>query len=120
MSQSSLPSESKYWPLNKFFDIYDRSIKDPEAFWAEQARNLDWYKTWDKVLDWKAPYAKWFDGGKLNASFQCVDRHVKTWRKSKVAIYWEGETGETRVCSYSTLFRSVNRIASALKNLGVS
>jgi acetyl-CoA synthetase len=91
----------------------------PRGFWAEEARKLDWYKTWDRVLDWKPPYARWFVGGKLNASFQCVDRHVKTWRKSKVAIYWEGETGETRVLSYSTLFRDVNRFASVLKKLGV-
>ncbi|MFB0559433.1 MAG: acetate--CoA ligase, partial [Dehalococcoidales bacterium] len=69
--------------------------------------------------DWKLPYAKWFVGGRLNASFQCVDRHVKTWRKSKVAIYWEGETGETRVLSYSILFRAVNRFASVLKRLGI-
>jgi acetyl-CoA synthetase len=70
-------------------------------------------------LDWKPPYAKWFVGGRLNASVQCVDRHVKTWRKSKVACYWEGETGETRVLSYSTLFRAVNRFASVLKKLGI-
>ncbi|MCL0094928.1 acetate--CoA ligase, partial [Dehalococcoidales bacterium] len=96
-----------------------RSLDDPERFWAEEARKLDWYKTWDKVLDWQPPYARWFVGGKLNASFQCLDRHIKTWRKSKVAIYWEGETGETRVLSYSTLFREVNRFASVLKKLGV-
>ena len=119
MAHLSLPFESRYWPLKKFFDVYERSIKEPEEFWAEEARKLDWYKTWDKVLDWKPPYAKWFVGGRLNASSQCIDRHVKTWRKSKVAIYWEGETGETRVCSYSTLFRNVNRIASVLKKLGV-
>ncbi|MFC1950026.1 acetate--CoA ligase, partial [Chloroflexota bacterium] len=84
-----------------------------------QARNLDWYETWDKVLEWDPPYARWFVGGRLNASYQCVDRHVKTWRKSKVAIYWEGENGETRVLSYSTLYRDVNRYASVLKKLGV-
>ena len=105
--------------MKKFVDVYERSIREPEEFWAEQARQLDWYKTWDKVLDWEPPYAKWFVGGRLNASFQCIDRHVKTWRKSKVAIYWEGETGETRVLSYSTLFRAVNRFASVLKKLGV-
>jgi acetyl-CoA synthetase len=100
-------------------EMYRRSLDNPQGFWAEEARKLDWYKSWDKVLDWKPPYARWFVGGKLNASFQCVDRHVKTWRKSKVAIYWEGETGETRVLSYSTLFRDVNRFASVLKKLGV-
>ncbi|MFC1957990.1 acetate--CoA ligase [Chloroflexota bacterium] len=115
----SLPTGERLWPLKRYTEIHNQSLKDPEGFWAEEARKLDWYKTWDCVLDWKPPYARWFVGGQLNASFQCIDRHVKTWRKSKVAIYWEGETGETRVCSYSTLFRTVNRVASALKKLGV-
>lgn len=116
---SHLPTGTRLWPLKRYTEIHRRSLDDIEGFWAEEARKLDWYKTWDKVLDWKPPYGKWFVGGRLNASFQCIDRHVKTWRKSKVAIYWEGETGETRVCSYSTLFRNVNRIASVLKKLGV-
>ncbi|MFC1860012.1 acetate--CoA ligase [Chloroflexota bacterium] len=119
MSHSSLPFESKYLPLRKFFDVYQRSIREPEEFWQEQARQLDWFKTWDKVLEWEPPFAKWFVGGKLNASYQCVDRHVKTWRRSKVAIYWEGEPGDIRVLSYSTLYYQVNRFASILKNLGV-
>lgn len=117
--QSCLPTGSRVWPLKRYTEIYRRSLDDPKGFWAEQARNLDWYKTWDRVLDWDPPYARWFVGGRLNASYQCVDRHVKTWRKSKVAIYWEGETGETRVLSYSTLSREVNRVASALRKLGV-
>jgi len=95
------------------------SLEDPEGFWSQQARKLDWHSTWDRVLEWDPPYARWFVGGKLNASYQCIDRHVKTWRKSKVAIYWEGENGETRVLSYSTLFRETNRFASMLKNLGI-
>jgi acetyl-CoA synthetase len=99
--------------------MHERSLQDPERFWAEEARKLDWYKTWDSVLDWDPPYARWFVGGKINACFQCVDRHVKTWRRSKVAIYWEGELGETRVLSYSTLYREVNRFASVLQKLGV-
>ncbi|MFC1987101.1 acetate--CoA ligase [Chloroflexota bacterium] len=116
---SHLPTGAHLWPLKRYLEIHRRSLEDPEGFWAEEARKLDWYKTWDKVLDYKPPYARWFVGGKLNASFQCVDRHVRTWRKSKVAIYWEGETGETRVLSYSTLYRDVNRFASVLKKLGV-
>ncbi|MDI6814767.1 MAG: acetate--CoA ligase [Dehalococcoidales bacterium] len=116
---SHLPTTTSLWPLKRYLEIHRRSLDDPEGFWAEEARKLNWYETWDKVLDWKPPYARWFVGGKLNASFQCVDRHVKTWRKSKVAIYWEGETGETRVLSYATLFRDVNRFASVLKKLGV-
>ena len=70
------------------------------------------------MLEWHPPYARWFVGGLLNASYLCVDRHVRSWRKSKVAIYWEGEPGDSRVLSYSTLYREVNRYASVLKRLG--
>jgi acetyl-CoA synthetase len=119
MAKLSLPFESRYFPLKKFLAIYKESLKEPEEFWAEQARQLDWFKTWDKVLEWKPPFARWFVGGRLNASYICVDRHAKMWRRSKVAIYWEGEPGDTRVLSYSTLYREVNRYASVLKNCGI-
>jgi acetyl-CoA synthetase len=119
MAELSLPFQSGYFPTRKFLDVYQKSMEEPEEFWAEQARQLDWFRTWDKVLEWKPPFAKWFVGGKLNASHICVDRHVKTWRRSKVAIYWEGEPGDTRVLSYSTLYREVNRYASVLRNCGV-
>jgi len=115
----SLSTDLRLWPSKKYAELYHRSMRDPESFWSEEARKLDWYKTWDRVLDWELPYARWFVGGRLNACYQCLDRHVKTWRKSKVAIYWEGELGDTRVLSYSTLFREVNRFASALRKLGV-
>jgi len=118
-SASSLPTGLRMWPSKRYTEMHLRSLEDPEGFWSEEARKLDWYKTWDRVLEWDPPYARWFVGGRLNACYQCVDRHVKTWRRSKVAIYWEGEMGETRVLSYSTLFREVNRFASALKQLGV-
>ena len=114
-----LPTDAHVWPSKRYAEMHRRSLDDPEGFWEKEARKLDWYKTWDRVLDWESPYAKWFVGGKLNVSFQCVDRHVKTWRRNKVAIYWEGEAGETRVLSYSTLFRDVNRFASVLKKFGV-
>jgi len=120
MVSTSLPSESIYWPFKKYMDMYNQSIQDPERFWAEEARKLDWFKTWDKVLDWNPPFARWFEGGKINASYQCVDRHVRTWRRSKVAIYWEGELGDSQVLSYSTLYRWVNKFASVLQNLGVN
>jgi acetyl-CoA synthetase len=99
--------------------MYTRSIEDPEGFWAEQAGLLDWDKPWDKVLDWNPPYGRWFVGGRLNVSKQCVDRHAKSWRRNKVAIYWEGETGDTRTLSYADLYHEVNRFAAALKKLGV-
>ncbi len=119
MAELRLPFKSGYFPVGRFLDVYHRSMAEPEEFWAEQARQLDWFRTWDKVLEWEAPFAKWFVGGKLNASHICVDRHVKTWRRSKVAIYWEGEPGDIRVLSYSTLYHEVNRYASILKNCGV-
>ena len=120
MAELSLPFESRYFPLKRFFDIYHRSMEAPEEFWAEQARQLDWFKTWDKVLEWEPPFARWFIGGQLNASHICVDRHVKTWRRSKVAIYWEGEPGDVRVLSYSTLYSEVNKFASILRGAGVT
>ena len=112
MAELSLPFESRYFPLKKFLNMYQKSLEEPEEFWAEQARQLDWYKTWDKVLEWEPPFARWFVGGKLNASHICVNRHAKTWRRSKVAIYWESESGDSRAYSYSTLYHEVNRFAS--------
>jgi acetyl-CoA synthetase len=100
-------------------DIYKKSLDDIEEFWEQEARKLEWSRTWDRVLDWDVPFAKWFPGGMLNASYLCVDRHLKNWRRNKVAIYWEGENGEERTLSYSQLGREVNRLASALKKLGV-
>ena len=99
--------------------VYERAEADPEAFWAEAARRLDWDKPWDTVLEWNAPWAKWFVGGKLNASYNCVDRHVKTWRRNKAAIIWEGEPGDMRVLTYRDLQREVNRCAKMLQHLGV-
>lgn len=114
-----LPTDELVWTKRHYEEIYNESIEDNKNFWAKQARKLHWYKTWDKVLEWDAPYAKWFVGGKLNASYECVDRHAKTRRRNKVAIYWEGENGDTEVLSYATLFRNVNMYASVLKNLGI-
>ena len=108
-----------YWPLRRYQDIYQRSLSDPEAFWAEEARPLDWFRPWEKVLEWQPPFARWFVGGTLNASYLCLDRHVRSWHKSKVALYWEGEPGDSRVLSYSILYREVNRVASVLQRLGI-
>jgi len=119
MQTESLPVELRYWPIKRYRDIYKKSLDDIEEFWGQEARKLEWFRTWDKVLDWDLPFAKWFPGGMLNASYLCVDRHLKTWRRNKVAIYWEGEKGEERTLSYSQLYREVNRLASALQKLGV-
>jgi acetyl-CoA synthetase len=96
-----------------------RAEKERLKFWAERAAELEWFQPWRKVLDWKPPHAKWFVGGKLNASVNCLDRHARTATRNKVAILWEGEPGDRRAISYWELYREVNRFANALKRLGV-
>jgi acetyl-CoA synthetase len=96
-----------------------RADDDPEGFWAECARNLDWFKPFDQVLEWKFPFAKWFVGGTLNASYNCLDRHLKGARRNKAAIIWEGEPGDSRVLTYQMLADEVGRAANALRELGV-
>jgi len=95
-------------------------MRDPDAFWAEQADRLDWFRKWDRVLDWQPPFARWFVGGELNASYQCLDRHVANGRADKAAILWEGEDGSKRRLTYTELHTEVNRVASGLRNLGVA
>jgi acetyl-CoA synthetase len=103
-------------------DAYDSAAKDPEGFWAEQADRLAWAQKWDRVLDWSnPPFAKWFIGGRLNAAYNCVDRHVEAGRGDKVAIHWVGEPeGDTRDLTYAELKDEVCRAANALTDLGVS
>ncbi|HTR80901.1 MAG TPA: acetate--CoA ligase [Bacteroidota bacterium] len=99
--------------------MYAESVKSPEKFWAKMAEELSWYKKWTKVLRWKLPFAQWFVGGKINVSYNCIDRHLTTWRKNKAAIIWEGEPGDTRTLTYADLHREVCRCANVLKSLGV-
>jgi acetyl-CoA synthetase len=104
----------------KLDKMRSQALENPEQFWGEQAKNLIWFKQWDKVLDSSdPPFYKWFVGGKLNASINCLDRHVDSDLKNKAAIIWEAEDKESRLFTYSQLYRSVNKFASALKNLGV-
>jgi acetyl-CoA synthetase len=105
--------------LEAYRTLYARSLSDPEAFWAEQAGSLSWIRKWDRVLDWQPPFARWFDGGLLNLSANCLDRHVATWRRNKAAIIWEGEPGEVRTLTYQQLLQEVCRCANALKAMGV-
>ncbi len=100
--------------------IYERAAQNPEAFWAAEAKSLDWFTPWQKVLEWNAPWAKWFVGGKLNVAYNCVDRHAHSARRNKAAIIWEGEPGDSRVLTYGMLEREVNRFANALRSLGVT
>src|SRR6185436_17639235 len=99
--------------------LYARAASDPEGFWAEVAGQLTWAERWKQVLDWKLPDAKWFLGGKLNLSVNCLDRHVATWRKNKAAILFEGEPGDTRVLTYGQLHREVCKAANALAGRGI-
>src|SRR5512145_480501 len=101
-------------------ELYARSVKDPEGFWGGLAeQKLHWTTRWSKVLDWQPPFAKWFVGGKINISDNCLDRHLSGPRRTKPAIIWEGEPGEKRVLTYEELHREVCRFANGLKKLGV-
>ena len=100
-------------------DVYARAERDPEAFWASFAQELEWFTPWTQVLEWKPPHAKWFLGGTLNASVNCVDRHVRGPRRNKAALIWEGEPGDRRTLTYFDLYRQVSQFANVLKSLGV-
>src|SRR5919197_827035 len=97
----------------------EQAAADPQAFWAEQARSLSWIRPWDRVMEWNPPWVKWFLGGTLNVSYNCLDRHVKGGGGSKVAYHWEGEPGDERTITYAELYREVCRFANGLKSLGV-
>jgi acetyl-CoA synthetase len=107
--------------MEEYKQIYQRSIDDPEGFWAEMAEQLDWFKKWDKVLveDFKEAKHEWFVGGKLNACYNCLDRHLTTWRKNKAALIWEGDIGETKTLTYQDMYYQVCKFANVLKKHGV-
>lgn len=108
-AQANIPNE----------DIYSRAAANPEAFWANFAEELVWQKKWDKILEWNHPDAKWFVGGKLNITESCLDAHIKTDRRNKAALIWEGEPGDRRTMTYWELYRDVCKFANALKSLNV-
>lgn len=105
--------------MAEYHKLYKASISDPDKFWAKQADKLTWKKKWTKVLQWKCPFAKWFVGGKLNASENCLDRHLEGPNKNKAAIIWEGEPGEKRTLTYQQLHREVCKFANVLKRNSV-
>jgi acetyl-CoA synthetase len=135
MSRSSIDSVLKedriFTPSDEFssnahiksFEDYERISReaeaDPEKFWGEIAAQLHWFKPWDRVLDWDEPWAKWFVGGEINLSYNCLDRHVATWRRNKAAIIWEGEPGEVRTLTYQQLLAEVSKFANVLRSLGI-
>lgn len=132
-SLETLLTEDRQFPPSSVFTqkawakdpaIYEKAAADPEKYWAQWASELQWSKPWKKILDWKPPHAKWFVDGKINASVNCVDRHVfpadgASSLKNKAAIIWEGEPGDTRTLTYWDLYRQVNQFAAVLKKLGV-
>jgi len=109
----------KFYPTKRYIEYQKKATTNFELFWEKEAEKIPWYKRWDKVLTWEEPFAQWFPGGMLNASYGCIDVHLNSWRKNKVAIYWEDEEGNSKSFSYAQLHRSVNKFASVLKNIGV-
>src|SRR5947209_7848307 len=100
-------------------EVYERARRDPEGFWAERAGELRWMRKWDRVLEWNPPFAKWFVGGQLNVSDNCLDRFLGTPVQNKAALIWEGEPGDERTLTYHDLHREVCKFANVLKSLGV-
>jgi acetyl-CoA synthetase len=120
MPSAEFSSKAYIKSFEEYEQLYNEAAKDLEKFWASIAEgNLHWFRKWDKILEWNEPNAKWFIGGKINASYNCLDRHVQTWRRNKAAIIWEGEPGEIRTLTYQQLFHEVCKFANVLKSLGV-
>jgi acetyl-CoA synthetase len=112
-------AEARIPSLAAYEKLWNEAASDIEAFWARYAKELHWFKPYDKVLEWNEPFAKWFVGGETNVSYNCLDAHLKTARKNKAAIIWEGEPGDSRVLTYQTLHHEVCKFANVLKHLGV-
>ncbi|MBW4465388.1 MAG: acetate--CoA ligase [Pegethrix bostrychoides GSE-TBD4-15B] len=106
--------------LEEYQALYERAKANPEAFWAELAeQELHWFQPWEQILDWQPPHARWFVNGKINISYNCLDRHLTTWRRNKAALIWEGEPGDSRTLTYAQLHREVCQFANVLKGLGI-
>lgn len=126
MSEASLPFNEKFYPSSEKISSgekrkkeLEKSLGNPEEYWSEKAKAIEWFKTWDRVVDdSNAPFYKWFSGGELNVTYNAVDRHVKTARKNKLAYIWEGEMGEVRTYTYYQLYKEVNKLAKVFKDLG--
>jgi len=112
-AQANIKSEEEYQ------ELWQQAKDDPDGFWGELAENLDWFQKYDSVTTGEMPETKWFVGGKLNVSYNCLDRHLDSWRKNKAAIVWEGEPGDSRVLRYQDLHREVCKFANVLKKLGI-
>tara|TARA_Y100001936_G_scaffold219730_1_gene233305 strand:+ start:5103 stop:7058 length:1956 start_codon:yes stop_codon:yes gene_type:complete len=100
-------------------DIYESAASDPEGYWSKWAAELDWFEPWQRVLKWSPPHAEWFIGGRINVSYNCLDRHVEAGRGDRTALIWEGEPGDARTFTYAELHREVSRFANVLRSLGI-
>src|SRR3989338_572220 len=125
---SDLLQETRTFPPSEEFKkrsevkddaLYKLAAQDRLKFWEQNAKRIDWFKPWDKTLEWNLPFAKWFVGAELNASYNCLDRHIKTGLGNKIAIYWEGEPGDSRALTFKDVFTAVNKFANCLKSLGI-
>lgn len=105
--------------VKNYEKVYQESIKDPEKFWENEAKNLEWFKKWDKVLEWKPPFAKWFVGAKCNLTYNALDRQINAGLGNKVALIWEAQSGEVKKLTYQQLYEEVCRFANVLKNFGL-
>jgi acetyl-CoA synthetase len=105
--------------MEEFERLCAEAEADPEGWWASQAERLHWFRKWDRVLEWNLPFAKWFVGGTTNVAYNCLDRHLSTWRRNKAAIIWEGEPGDVRTLTYQQLHDEVCRFANVLKKMGI-
>ncbi|HOA53628.1 MAG TPA: acetate--CoA ligase, partial [Thermogutta sp.] len=105
--------------MEQYREMWERAKNDPEGFWGEYAQELFWFKPYEKVLEWNEPFATWFKNGQTNISYNCLDVHLNTWRRNKVAYIWEGEPGDVRVLTYEMLHREVCKFANVLKSMGI-
>ena len=111
--------QAKLNDLAEYQRLYEQSLNDPDTFWGNVASELHWFKPWDKVMAWDEPFVKWFVGGQTNLAYNCIDRHLDSWRRNKAAIIWEGEPGDKQVLTYQDLHREVSKFANVLKKRGV-
>jgi len=120
MIEASLPFDEKVLPGKKLKEEWQKSMENPQEFWAEKAKAIDWFKTWDKVLDdSNPPFYRWFTGGVLNISYNALDRHLNTPKKNMLAYIWEGEMGEVKTYTYYQLYKEVNKLAQVFKDFGL-
>ncbi len=105
--------------MAQYREMYEESVQKPARFWGRVANEFHWFAKWKRVLEWREPHAKWFVGGRTNISYNCLDRHLSTWRKNKAALIWEGEPGDSRILTYQELHREVCRFANAMKGVGI-